>query len=377
MSEIIQLDRNIFNHKNLYTIGVEEEYMLCNPYNGELISKADEFMGSLLENEKERFSYELILSEIESNTSVCKNVYDVIEEIKSLRIRTKEICEKVGCKMGISGTHPTSLPEKQIFVDSPGYNWVANQLQFYARRNNTFALHIHIAVSDADTSIHVANGLRRWLPPLLAISANSPFFMGKKTGMKSSRTMQFSSFPRTHIPDKFENYEHYKRVVQTYIDLNTIKKTRQIWWKIRPHFDYGTIEFRVCDVQRSLKTTEILVAICQALVYQSVQDYNAGALKEDLDLEFLNDGLWKATRFGFESHVYDTGDCQIKSQYEMIETMFDYSKNALNKLGNPHIYKFIKNIKKFKTEADLQIIEFEKSGFDGLKNFLINSIDFN
>ena len=377
MSEVIQLDKNIFNHDKLYTIGVEEEYMLCDPYNGELISKANEFMDFLSEDEKKRFSYELILSEIESNTSICQNVNDVIEEIKSLRIRTKEICEKIGCKLGISGTHPTSLPENQDFVDSPGYNWVADQLQFYARRNNTFALHIHIAVSDAETSIHVANGLRRWLSPLLAISANSPFFMGKRTGMNSSRTMQFSTFPRTHIPNKFQNYEDYKRIVQTYLDLDTIEKTRQIWWKIRPHFDYGTIEFRICDIQRSLKITEILIGICQALVWQSVQDYNNGILLEDLDLEFLNDGLWKATRFGFHSQIYDTGDNQIKSQYEMIKTMFDYSRSALDYFGNNHIYNFVKELKKFKTEADLQILEYEKSGFEGLKYFLINSVEYN
>ena len=377
MSEVIQLDKSIFNHEKLYTIGVEEEYMLCDPKTGELISKADEFMDCLNEDEKQRFSYELILSEIESNTSVCENVQEAIKEIKSLRNRTKEICEKIGCKLGISGTHPTSLPQNQDFVNSPGYNWVANQLQFYARRNNTFALHIHVAVEDAETSIHVANGLRRWLPPLLAISANSPFFMGEKTGMKSSRTMQFSAFPRTHIPDKFENYEDYKRIVQTYLDLNTIEKTRQIWWKIRPHFDYGTIEFRICDIQRSLKMTEILVGICQALVYQSVQDYKAGILKEDLDLEFLNDGLWKATRFGLESQIYDTGDCQIKTQFDMIKTMFDYSKNGLDKFGNQYIYKFITELENFNSEADLQIMEYEKSGFDGLKNFLINTVEFN
>ncbi|MAJ44279.1 MAG: hypothetical protein CMF96_05985 [Candidatus Marinimicrobia bacterium] len=377
MSEIIQLDKNIFNHNELYTLGVEEEYMLCDKYTGELVSKANEFMKYLNEDEKRRFSYELILSEIESNTSVCRNVKEAINEIKFLRNRTKEICKKIGCKMGISGTHPTSLPQNQDFVDTDGYNWVASQLQYYARRNNTFALHVHVAVEDAETSIHVANGLRRWLPPLLAISSNSPFFMGEKTGMKSSRTMQFSAFPRTHIPDKFENYEDYKRIVRTYLDLGTIEQTRQIWWKIRPHFDYGTIEFRVCDIQRSLRMTEVLVGICQALVYQSVQDYKAGILKENLDLEFLNDGLWKASRFDLGSKVYDTGDCVIKTQYDMIKTMFEYSKYALEKLGNIHIYKFIKKIDNFNTEADLQIRKYEESGFNGLKLFLINSVEFN
>ena len=220
---MIDLNKNIFNHDKLYTLGVEEEYMLCDPISGELISKADEFMECLSEDEKDRFSYELILSEIESNTPVCDSVEDAISQILKLRNRAKNICKQIGCEIGISGTHPTSFPENQEFVDSPGYKWVSDQLKFYARRNNTFALHIHVAVEDAETSIHVTNGLRRWIPPLLAISTNSPFFMGQKTGMKSSRTMQFSAFPRTHIPAKFESYEDYQRIVQTYLDLNTIE----------------------------------------------------------------------------------------------------------------------------------------------------------
>ena len=375
MPELIKLDKNIFNHKNPYTIGVEEEYMLCDPESGELISKANEFMKCLNKKEVNRFSYELILSEIESNTPICKNVKEAMKEISRLRQKSIDICEKIQCKLGVSGTHPTSLPQNQDFVDTKGYNWVANQLKYYAKRNNTFALHIHVAVENAETSIHVVNALRRWIPPLLAISVNSPFFMGENTGMKSSRTMQFSAFPRTHIPNKFENYKHYKNIVETYLDIETIKKTRQIWWKIRPHFDYGTIEFRICDIQRSLKITEILIGVCQALVYQSVLDLKNGVLNEDLDLEFLNDGLWKATRFGLKSSIYDTGDKQKKTMIEMIETMFEYSKNALIIFENDHIYDFKNSLKNYKTEADLQIEEYEKNGFNGLRNYLVNNVD--
>jgi len=374
---MIQLNKNIFSHDKLYTLGVEEEYMLCDIKTGELISKANEFMDSLNSNEKDRFTYELILSEIEANTPICSSLDDAINQVLKLRNRAKDICENIGCKIGISGTHPTSLPEDQIFVDSPGYNWVSDQLQFYARRNNTFALHVHVAVEDAETSIHVTNGLRRWLPSLLAISANSPFFMAELTGMKSTRTMQFSAFPRTQIPNKFENYEDYKNIVQTYLELNSIEKTRQIWWKIRPHFDYGTIEFRICDVQRSIYMTEVIIGICQALVHQSVKDYKLGNLIEDLNVEFLNDGLWKATRFGFDSKIYDTGTGEIKTQKEMIITMFNYIKESLDYFGNSHIYDFIQNLDSFQSEAEEQIKIYNNNGFDELKSFLINNVDYN
>ena len=294
--------KSIFKQNRNYSIGVEEEFMICNPKSGELVNKADVIMKTV--KDKNRYSYELLLSEIETNTPICDSVDETIHYLSKQRKELKQIGDKLDFKIGISGTHPTSFPEDQLFVDSPGYNWVSNQLQFYARRNNTFALHVHVAVEDAETSIHVSNGLRRWIPPLLALSTNSPFFMGELTGMKSTRTMQFSAFPRTHIPDKFENYEDYKNIVKTYLDTNTIEKTRQIWWKIRPHFEFGTIEFRVCDIQRSIEMTEILVGICQALVHKTVQEYKNGILKEDLNLEFLNDGLWKATRFGLNYKIY-------------------------------------------------------------------------
>ena len=288
-------NKNIFDHKNKYTIGVEEEYMLCDPSSGNLINKADQILKYANTDLRKRLSYELICSEIESNTSICSNSKEAIEEVAYLRSKLKEIGNNLDYKIGISGTHPSANPLNQKFVNTEGYNWVANQLNYYAKNNITFALHVHIAVPNPNLSIKAVNGLRRWIPPLLALSTNSPFFNGVQTGMRSSRTFQFGSFPRTNIPEKFDSYDHFLSIVNSYLSTKTIEKPRQIWWKIRPHLDYGTIEFRMIDVQRSLKKTHMFIALFQALTHQTIDDSLSDNLNENLSLELLNDGLWKAS----------------------------------------------------------------------------------
>ena len=265
---MIDLKRT-FAHKRPFTLGVEEEYMLCHPETGDLVDRANEIIGRLKPEERPRFSYELILSEIETNTPVAVSVADVMQNIISLRQRVRDLGNEFGYRIGMSGTHPTALADDQNFVDSEGYRWVASQLRYYAMRNITFAMHVHVALPDGESAIAVTNAGRRWLAPLLALSANSPFFQAHDTGMLSSRTFQFGAFPRTNIPGTFKSFAHFERVLDTYLKMGSINLPRQIWWKIRPHGAYGTVEFRICDVQRSLKRTEMLVALSQALSHRS------------------------------------------------------------------------------------------------------------
>ena len=259
------------NEIKKFTIGIEEEYMICNPINGDLVDKASFIMNYF--NNSERLSYELIESEIEANTSVHYDINEAIKELASLRTKINNLGKSNNFALGISGTHPTAEPEKQNFVNNESYNWVKNQLHYYAQRNITFSTHIHVAVSDGDTAVHVTNSLRQWIAPLLALSANSPFYAGEYTYFKSARTMQFGIFPRTNIPPYFKSYHHYEKMVKDYLEIDSITKSRQIWWKLRPHMDFGTIEFRMLDAQRSLKRTRMFIALAQALVYQASDDY--------------------------------------------------------------------------------------------------------
>ena len=326
--------KSIFHHKHPFTIGVEEEYMLCHPETGELINRANEIISSLSDDLKPRFSYELILSDIEIHTSVCNTVKEAVNELRDLRKNIKILGERFGYRIGISGTHPTAICKEQKFVKNESYEWVTEQLNYYARRNITFATHVHVAVENEDYAIHVANSMRQWIAPLLALSTNSPFFESDLTGLRSSRTFQFGVFPRTNIPVMFKNFTEYKNVVENYLQTNTIQKSRQIWWKIRPHLDFGTIEFRICDAQRSLKRIGMLAALSQALIFQASNDYKNGTLLEAFHMEYLYDGLWKATRFPFEAKVVDPATSKICSLKELILKMMNYSRNALIHFDN-------------------------------------------
>lgn len=367
----------IFNHKHPFTIGVEEEYMICDPSSGELINRANEIMGAIDADRKERFSYELLLSEIEINTSVCKNVDEAVRELCELRNYVRQLGEKFDYRIGISGTHPTATPENQKFVQSDSYNWVSDQLHYYAERNITFATHVHVAVPDGDTAVHVTNSLRQWVAPLLSLSANSPFYAGQYTHFKSARTMQFGAFPRTNIPPYFESYSHYEKMVSNYCKIESISKSRQIWWKLRPHMDFGTIEFRMLDAQRSLSRTKMFIALAQALVYQATEDYKNNKLNEILSSEFLSDSLWKSSRFGFNSKIIDVNSGFITTMQEKIKEMIDYASPALNKFGNNNIISMINDILCHGTEGDIQLEVYNEKGMDELKRYLMDNVEYN
>ena len=357
---------------NNYTIGVEEEYMLCDNA-GDLIDKADFLMNNINTTLKERFSYELILSEFESNTSINDNLNDCMKEVSLLRNTINNLALNDNFRIGISGTHPTAKTDNQTFVENDSYNWVSDELKYYATKNITFSIHVHIGLDDKDKLIKVTNTLRRWIAPLLALSTNSPFFEGKDTGMLSSRTFQFGLFPRTEIPSFLKSYKDYEDLIDKYIKTGTIAKSRQIWWKIRPHYEFNTIEFRVCDVQRSLKNNEMIIGIVQSLVRTIVKnnDYDF-----DYCYEYLTDALWKASSKNLSSNIIDPYNNQVLTMEEMINNMILYCKDSLEYFGNMHIINSVNNILKNGTEANMQLSIYNEHGFKKLKKYLMNSVEY-
>ena len=362
------------NEIKKFTIGIEEEYMICNPINGDLVDKASFIMNHF--NNSERFSYELIESEIEANTSVHYDINEAIKELGFLRTKINNLGKSNNFALGISGTHPTAEPEKQNFVNNESYNWVKNQLHYYAQRNMTFSTHFHISIPNFNKVADIMNAMRRWIAPLLALSANSPFFSGSITGMKSSRTMQFGAFPRTNIPKGFSSLDEYVNYTDKLLKINSIEKTRHIWWKIRPHLDYKTLEFRVCDSQRSLINIKMLASLCRALVYSSYIDFDKTKLSKNLSVEFLNDSLWKASRFGFDSLIYDEVSNKNLTMKNFIEKMYNYSEKSLDLFGDKDIFNTIDSILKKGTEGDDQINIYKEGGFDKLKLYLMNNVDY-
>ena len=358
---------------NLYTIGVEEEHMICDNHTGELVSRANQIMNSLPENFKDRFSYELILSEIETNTSVNDNLKDTMGEISKLRNLLKSIGKKENFSIGISGTHPSSKSVDQTFVNNESYNWVSENLKYYATKNMTFSIHVHIGLDNPDKLIKITNTMRRWIAPMLALSVNSPFFENFNTGMKSSRTFQFGLFPRTEIPSFIASFSEYTDIINNYEITDSIGKPRHIWWKIRPHLDFNTIEFRVCDAQRSLKKVELIVGLLQSLV-RSIdinKDYN-----HDYNYEYLTDGLWKAASKGLDSMVIDPFNNKPTSMREMVKLMLNYCSDSLTYFNNKHIIDELNSILDNGTECDQQLTYYKQNGMLELNKYLINSVEY-
>ena len=357
-----------------FTIGIEEEYMICDPLNGDLVDKASFIMNSF--KNSDRFSYELIESEIEANTSVHYKINEAIAELGVLRNKINDLGIKNGFTLGISGTHPTAKPENQKFVNNKSYNWVQNQLHYYAQRNMTFSTHFHISVPDFNKVSDIMNAMRRWISPLLALSTNSPFFSGFLTGMRSSRTMQFGAFPRTNIPKSFSSLDEYVNYTKKLLEVKSIEKSRHIWWKIRPHLDYKTLEFRICDAQRSLVNIKMLASLCRALVHSAYIDFDQTKKSKNLSVEFLNDSLWKASRFNFDSLIYDEISNENITMKNLIEKMYNYCKKSLDLFGDKDIIDTINHILIKGTEGDQQLKIYQEGGFDKLKLYLMNNVDY-
>ncbi len=353
-----------FQENSPLTIGVEEEFMLCSPDTGDLVQRVEEVMAEIDPEMSERFSYELLLSEIETNTEIAHTVDEAMGEVIRLRKVVHEICERLGITMGINGTHPFADWRDQEFVPNSTYQWVANQLHYYARRNITYGLHIHIGVDNPELAIHLNNGLRRWLAPMLALSANSPFFEGRPTGLYSSRTFQFGAFPRSNIPPAFHDFAEYDALIEKMIESKTIQTPRQIWWKIRPHVEFGTIEFRVADIQNSLERTRFFIALSQALVARTLSDIREGNMEPVLQMEYLHDALWKATRFGLDCDIIGPNTGNILSMRDAADHMIEYASPAAVSLGTLQYFETYEDILETGNEAQYQLRLYEKVNED-------------
>tara|TARA_B100000029_G_C17076148_1_gene778744 strand:+ start:1 stop:597 length:597 start_codon:yes stop_codon:yes gene_type:complete len=194
--------------------------------------------------------------------------------------------------------------------------------------------------------------------------------------MKSSRTMQFGAFPRTNIPEKFDTLLEFNNYNNKLLEIDSIEKSRHIWWKIRPHLDYKTLEFRVCDAQRSLENIKVFSSLCRALIHASYTELQKNKLFENLSVEFLNDSLWKASRFGFDSLIYDEASNSNITMKDFVYMMYDYCYESLKIFGDENIIDRIEYILNNGSECDEQINIYEKHGFEALKLYLINNVDY-
>jgi carboxylate-amine ligase len=295
-----------FGNSPPFTLGVEEEYMLLDPDSFDLVQHVDTVLTAVQDGEfTERIGPELMQSVLEISTPVCRTAADVDSELRRLRSYVTETARSQDLRVGSAGTHPFSLFERQRITARDRYRNLVDQLQYVARRELIFGLHIHVAVDDPEKAIHVTSALLLHLAEFLALSANSPFWRGEATGLASSRQMVFAAFPRSGPPPRFRDYADYAEVVGQLEKTGCIADYTHIWWDIRLHPRFGTIEVRVMDAVTRVEDTTALAAYVQGLVKLYSEAYEAGRELPSYHRILTTENKWLAARYGLEAPVMD------------------------------------------------------------------------
>jgi carboxylate-amine ligase len=295
-----------FGEGEPYTLGVEEEYMLLDGKSFDLVQHIDTVLASVVGHELEsQIKPELMQSVLEIATPVCRTATDVDRELRTLRQYVTSVAEKQSLRVGSAGTHPFSHFERQRITARDRYRALVDQMQYVARRELIFGLHIHVAVDDPEKAIQVVNGLLLDLPVLLALSASSPFWRGEPTGLASTRQMVFAAFPRSGPPPRFRDYGDYAEVVGQLEKTGTIADYTHIWWDIRPHPKLGTVEVRICDAVTRVEHAVGLAAYCQALVKLYCERFENGEEIRSYHRILPSENNALAARYGLEPPLMD------------------------------------------------------------------------
>jgi glutamate---cysteine ligase / carboxylate-amine ligase len=295
-----------FGEGDPYTLGVEEEYMLLDGDTLDLVQHVETVLAATAGHELEtQVNPELMQSVLEIATPICRTAADVDAELRKLRAYVTGLAHAQSLRVGSAGTHPFSLFERQRITARDRYRHLVDQLQYVARRELIFGLHIHVAVDDAEKAVQIVNGLLSQLPALLALSASSPFWRGEPTGLSSSRQMVFAAFPRSGPPPRFRDYADYAEVVGQLEKTGCIADYTHIWWDIRLHPRFGTVEIRVCDAVTRLEDAVALAAFCQSLVKLYSERYDGGDEIPSYHRILTTENKWLAARYGLEAPVMD------------------------------------------------------------------------
>jgi len=295
-----------FGQSDPYTLGVEEEYMLLDGETFDLVQHIETVLSAISGHElEERINAELMQSVLEIATPVCRTPADVLVELQKLRGYVTSVAREREMRVGSAGTHPFSLFERQRITARDRYRNLVDQLQYIARRELIFGMHVHVAVDDPEKAIQVVNGLLPQLAPLLALSASSPFWRGEPTGLSSSRQMVFAAFPRAGPPPRFRDYADYAEVVGQLERTGCIADYTHIWWDIRLHPRLGTIEIRICDAVTRVEDAVAIAAYCQAMVKQLCEQFESGEKIPSYHRILTSENKWLAARYGLEAPVID------------------------------------------------------------------------
>ena len=346
-----------------FSLGVEEEFQIVGRESHELVSRIDEILSEVEDEEKHegRFKPELLQSVVEVATNVADSVDEAMEDLSGLRARLRDAAAERDALIASAGTHPFSRYEHQEVTDRPRYLELLEDMRWVAERELIFGVHVHVGLDSPDTAIACANAARTFLPELLAFSANSPFWQARPTGLASTRTKVFEAFPRAGLPPAFSSYEEFELLVERGVKTNSFPDYTYIWWDLRPHPRFGTIELRVCDAQTRIDSVTALVALTQSLVATLAESFEAGSTLPIQPVTLVDENKWRAARDGIEARLVDLEHDTERPARDALLALVERCEPAARRLGCAAELESVETVLARGTGADEQLHVYEET----------------
>ncbi len=347
--------------KKLFTLGIEEEFQIIDPETRELKSHIQQILEDGKSILAENVKAEMHQSVVEMGTGICGDIRDAKNEVTELRTNLAKLALKNNLRIAASGTHPFSHWKDQKITDHPRYHEIVSDMQQVARANLIFGLHVHVGVDDRETAIHIMNAARYFLPHIFALSTNSPFWLGRNTGFKSYRSKVFDRFPRTGIPDHFGSVAEYDNYINLLVKTKCIDNAKKIWWDIRVHPFFDTLEFRICDIPMRVDETIAIAALCQAVVAKLYK-----LLKQNLGFRLyrrllISENKWRAARYGISGKLIDFGKKEEVEYKILAHELIEFVDDVVDELGSRDEINYINKIMEMGTGADRQLNVWEQT----------------
>jgi carboxylate-amine ligase len=345
-----------------FSIGIEEEYQTIDPETRDLRSH---IQAEIVQKGKmilaERVKPEMHQSVVEIGTSVCHTVGEAKAEIRMIRQQMVRLAHENGLRLSAGGSHPFAEWRDQAIYPDERYRIIVEDMAMVARANLIFGLHVHVGVEDRETAIQLMNGARYFLPHLLALSANSPFWLGMDTGFQSYRCKVFERFPRTNIPDLYQSWSEFEDYVNLLIRTNCIDNAKKIWWDIRPHPHYPTLEFRVCDMPMRLEETICIAAVCQAVIAKLYRLHEQNLSFRHYSRALIMENKWRAARYGLDGKIIDFGKQTEVPARELMYELMEFVSDVVAELGSIEEVGYIRQILERGNGATRQLRVFQET----------------
>ncbi len=347
--------------KLVFTLGIEEEFAIIDAETRELRSHIQEILEGGKVTLKEQIKPEMHQSVVELGTEICQSVVDARAHVIELRSKLAELAGRSGLKIASVGTHPFSHWRDQLITQGERYQEIVKDMQQLARANLIFGLHVHVGITDREMAIHVMNQARYFLPHIYALSVNSPFWVGQDTGLKGYRLKVFERFPRTGIPDAFESLSEYEDYCKLLVKTGCVDNAKKIWWDIRLHPFFDTLEVRVCDAQSRVDDTLAIAALIQAVIAKLYKLLSQNITFRVYRRRLLDENRWRASRYGIDGKLIDFGrEAEVETR-SLLNELLEFVSTEVEELGSNNEMAHVERIMREGTGADRQLAAFERT----------------